>query len=208
MSNIFIGHFGIVLEELLKHIPIDLVIVEDKPANKDVKKICDKNNINCITVSNYNDIVEGVKDTKNIGLCVVASFGIVFKDQFIKKCKYIVNFHPGDIDICRGRHPLPVAILNKHKTMGITAHLINSEKIDAGPVLAKVLLPIDYGKSYRYNESILFEMLKLLTKFLMGTYSKTGRFIAYEWDYKNSTYFKPLKKEILDRIINSNNLEE
>jgi len=113
----------------------------------------------------------------------------------------------GDINLCRGRHPLPVAILKGHKSMGATVHLINSEKIDAGPVLAKVLFPIDYRKSYRYNENKLIEVMRLMTGLLLEDYLKKGGFSSYAWDSKNSVYYKPLNSQILNTIVNSDNLE-
>jgi len=206
MANIFMGHFGIVLDELLKHISIDTVLVENKPANEEVKRRCHKSNIRCFLVNNYEDILNIAKHIEYIELCIVASFGIILKQSFISKCRYIVNFHPGDVDVCRGKHPLPAAILNSHKTMGVTVHLINSEKIDFGPILAKYLVPIDYTRSYKYNENKLIEAMRPLTSMLMKDYLNYGRFIAYDWDNTNSTYYKPLDKKTLGKLMNSDSL--
>jgi len=208
MTNIFMGHFSHVLIELLKKIKIDLVLVEDKQTNKKIIKICQKNKIKYLLVNHNKDISKATRNFKKINLCFVASFSLILKKNFINKCKHIINFHLGDVNICRGRHPLPTTILNGHKSMGITVHLIDSEKIDAGPILAKIILPIDYHKSYKINEKVLLQALEPLTCFLIDGYLKKGGFVSYQWCLKSSSYFKPLEKEVLSKIIEAPNLRK
>lgn len=64
-----------------------------------------------------------------------ASFGRIFKATDIRKFKYLFNLHPGPVSLARGRHPLPFAIKYNHDYIGVTFHQINSESIDAGPIL-------------------------------------------------------------------------
>lgn len=208
MINVFMGQYDIVLEEILNHVKIDLVIVEDKNSNKKVISLCVKNGIPYQIIKGYVEITACLSYSVLIDLCFVASFGIILKNDFITKCNHIVNFHPGDIDVCRGRHPLPAAILNRHKSMGITVHLVDSEKIDAGPVIAKMLIPIEYDESYRSNEERLLEALRVVARYVVEDYAKNGKFASYEWDANISGYYDPLQKEILDKIINSKNLRE
>jgi methionyl-tRNA formyltransferase len=207
MANMFMGHYDIVLGELLKNITIDLVFVEDKPANAKVKNMCKDHNIRCVVVSTSEDIMKAANGLGRIDLCVVASFGIILKNMFIESCGQVVNFHAGDITACRGRHPLPAAILNGHTTMALTTHLIDSEEIDAGPIVAKVLLPIDYAKSYRYNEFRLLELLGPLAGLLMKDYVKYSRFVTCAWDKKRSIYYRPLDKKTLDSIMSADTLK-
>lgn len=209
MINIFLGHFCEVLEELVDNkIKISLVIVENKPSNSKVINYCNNNNIKCQIVNNYYELIESVIKHNNIELIFIASFGIIIKDDLIKKSKYIINFHPGDIEICRGRHPLPVAILNKHNNIGITVHLINSSKVDAGPIIRKVTFPINYNESYSFHNDLIMDLLKPLTKSIILEYKKTGNIVSYNWDISKSNYYKPLEKELLDKIINVKKLKD
>jgi len=208
MINVFMGQYDIVLKEILNDFKIDLVIVEDKSSNRKVINICVKYGIPYRIIQGYVDIMDCLGHRVLIDLCFVASFGIILKKDFITRCKHIVNFHPGDVEVCRGKHPLPVAILNRHKLMGIAAHLIDSEKIDAGPVIAKMIIPIEYDKSYRYNEGRLLEALRFVVRYVVEGYVKNGKFASYEWDENSSGYYNPMQTEILNRIINANDLRE
>ncbi len=206
--NVFMGHFEVVLEELWNNkIPIGIVIVEDKPANSKVIEFCNKEGIPVYVIKKYKDIEKIFSKYRKVEYCFVASFGKILKNDVIEKCEYIINFHPGDVFKCRGRHPLPSAILHNYPEMGITVHLIEDEEIDAGPILYRLLIPIDYDSSYRFNEARLIESLRCLTS-LVAKDIKQGKIVTYKWDVKESVYFKPLKNEILKRIIESENLKE
>jgi len=206
--NVFMGHFEVVLEELIcKGVRIDTVIVENKPINFKVINIARKHNIAFYIVDKYEEIEKIFSKYEKIDYCFVASFGIILKSKIIKKCNYIINFHPGDVFICRGRHPLPSAILYNYPEMGITVHLIDDERIDAGPILYRLLMPIDYNSSYKFNEMRLLKALKCLAS-LVADDIKEKRIVVYKWDPSRSIYFKPLKKEVLQKIINSSRLME
>jgi methionyl-tRNA formyltransferase len=206
--NIFLGNSLEILEEIVKHLQLNLVVTENKSNKDKIIKFCRDKNIKCVVINSWNNIIEAIQYIDEINICFVASFGIILKNKFIKKCKYIINFHPGDIEVCRGRHPLPSAIINKHKTMGATVHLIDSEDIDAGPLLAKIIFPIDYDKSYKYNENRLYEGMKMLIFLLIKDYMNKGRFISYKWDLSKSIYYKPLDREKLQQIVNSKKIQK
>ena len=141
--NVFMGHFEVVLEELLRNeICIDIAIVEDKPANSKVIEVCKKEGIPIYVIKRYAELEIIFSNYEKIEYCFIASFGKILKKEIIKKCKYILNFHPGDVFRCRGRHPLPSAILHNYPEMGITVHLIEDERIDAGPILYRLLFPL------------------------------------------------------------------
>ena len=207
--NVFMGQSEVVLEELWNNgIPIDIVITEDKPSNSKVVEFCKKQNIPVYIIKNYKDIQKILHKYDNLEYCFVASFGIILKSDTIKKFKkYIINFHAGDVFKCRGRHPLPASILHNYPEMGITVHLIEDEKIDAGPILYRLLMPIDYDASYKFNEKRLTNGLRCLAS-LVANDVKQGNIITYRWDIKQSIYFKPLKKEILKKIIESKRLRD
>ncbi len=206
--NLFMGHFDSVLNEILKYISIDHVIVEEKKANSAVIELCIERNISFTVIKDFAGILSVMELLESVQLCFVASFGIILKEPFIKRCEQIVNFHLGDVENCRGRHPLPSAILNRHTSMGVTVHLINSERIDAGPILAKLLMTINYSESYLYNEIRLIRAATRLAALVMDDYLQCGRMIAYEWNVVSSQYYSPLEGEILKIIIESKRLED
>ena len=207
--NIFMGHFDIVLEELiLQGITIDEVIVENKSSNHKVIQFCQQRKIPFHIINSYEDLVKNFsKFEKKVDYCFVASFGKILKMDIIDKCNFIINFHPGDVFTCRGRHPLPSAILHNYAEMGITVHLIKDENIDAGPILYRLLMPIDYNSSYKNNENRLMRALRHITS-LVAEDIKNGKIITLNWDVKKSIYFKPLENEILSEIIKANSLKD
>jgi len=208
MMNVFIGHFSDVLEVIIKYIPISLVLVENKPVNKNIIRICKKKNIKYAIIEDYKSLFNELSHIPKIELCFIASFGMILKKDLIRKCKYIINFHPGDIEKIRGRHPLPMAIIERQKLMSITVHLIDSEKIDTGPILAKVMVPIDYNSDYKTNEKHLLSFLKPLAGYVAKYYLKYQRFNSYDWNVKKSEYFNPLDKQKLNHILHAVHLKE
>ena len=68
----------------------------------------------------------------------------ILKNNFLKKFKAVkINFHPG-LPQYRGRGSINFALYNKEKYFGCTAHIINSEKIDSGPIINVKKFYINY----------------------------------------------------------------
>ena len=206
--NVFMGHCEIVLEELCNNkILIDIAIVEDHPLNFKVVKFCKNRGIPFYIIKNSKDIGKVLSKYENLEFCFVAIFGRILKSNVIKKFKYIINFHPGDVFKFRGRHPLHLAILHNYPEMGITVHLIEDESIDAGPILYRLLMPIDYDASYKFNEKRLLNALRYLA-YLVANDIKQGKIISYRWNVEQSTYFKPLEREVLRKIVEAKRLRD
>ena len=146
-------------------------------------------------------------DIGHIDMTIVASFGLILKSRFIKKNRFIINFHPGDLPYCRGRHPLPCAIKHSHDFMGVAARLIEDEKIDAGPICCKILVPINYDKDYKYNENILLGFLPLLVDKIMVDFIDTGN-VESSCVQEDGVYYPPLPFIELKAIMNANNLRK
>jgi methionyl-tRNA formyltransferase len=204
---IFMGHFVIALEEICKREKPDLVIVEDKPCSSEVVKFCDSHGVVYKKVRSFLDILCITSIYENIDLTVVSSFGLILRKAYIQKNKYIVNFHPGDIPNCRGRHPLPAAIKNKHEFMGITAHLITDEQIDYGRICRKILIPIDYTRNYEYNADRLVKLLPMMVSSIMEEFVSSGGIVGV-CVKSIGNYYPPLSKEELDKIFGVECLSE
>jgi methionyl-tRNA formyltransferase len=86
------------------------------------KKINEKININKIIKYKYDYI-----------FCFRSYY--ILRNSFLKKIKSVkINFHPG-LPQYRGRGSVNFALYNKEKYFGCTAHIIDSEKIDSGPII-------------------------------------------------------------------------
>ena len=208
MSQLKIGFFGNFYEaflDLTKDYNIKFVIFEKNKENNKIIQYCNLNNIRYFSVKNKEDIKKVITKFNDIDLFVVASFGIIF-DKFILDFPKIsaLNIHPGILPKYRGRHPLPQAILNKEKFMGITAHIMTLE-IDKGKVVNMTKLKINYDESYEYNAKLLLKSLKSFVKEAINNLLKE-KYLPI--DEKNSNYYSPLPKEKLELICNSKQLKE
>lgn len=165
-------------------------MIQSVSSSEDIENIVNDMDIPCVT-------------------CVIASFGLLFSQTLIDRFKQVVNFHPGDVLTCRGRHPLPFAILKKLPLMCITAHLITSEKIDAGPIITQIFMPISYSKSYEFNANILQMVLYGFVRDTLALLCIDG-YEPWEWFSGDisSLYNKRLSPEQLGGIIKTGSLRE
>ena len=200
--NIFIGNFIEVLQAYHFKMTVDLVIVEKNKVNSEIKKYVQDNRIQIIEIESVKQIEElAIKHKFN--LVIIASFGIILSHLIIQKSDKILNFHPGSLETCRGRHPLPFAIKKKLDFMSITVHEIINTKVDNGPVICELKLPINYNTSYEENEKYLRSFLKNLTVSLLDNILTnslpTSSIIVGGYNQK-------LSSDELEQIINTKNL--
>lgn len=205
--NVYIGHYIEVLRAFTTYKKVDYIIVEAGKYAEDIISHCEKNNIKIIEVKQSIDIVNWIKAEKQrIELCIVASFGLILKNDFINRCDVLINIHPGNFKDCRGRHPLPFAIIKRLENMTITAHLIDSEEIDAGPVIAEFNTPIDYETSYESNYKRLRLLLEPITSYIFNQLSTN--IYSKRVNIENSKYNKRLSNEQLSEILSAQKLKD
>jgi methionyl-tRNA formyltransferase len=204
MTNIFMGTFAPCLAVVAERYGVGYVLAEDKPASEKVCGLAVELGIEARKFRTYDELMGHVSKLGAIETCFIAGFGTILKNDFISKCKTIVNVHLGDVLTCRGRHPLPTAILQKEVFMTATIHRIDSEKIDAGPVLGKIKLPIDYEKNYAYNEAMLVDAAAELLRSVLDRRDFTG----ISWDAARSSYCPRLSSDILSRIFKISALKD
>jgi methionyl-tRNA formyltransferase len=95
----------------------------------------------------------------------------ILHDEFIALAgKYVYNLHLAPLPKLRGVHPSSWAILDGLTTMGVTIHLIESERIDAGPIVFQNLFPVTkndtvwtlYKKCGRAGAKLLHDKMEKL----------------------------------------------
>ena len=200
----FFGNFSQAFKSIVCIYDVQFVISELNKENLEIKQYCEQNNIQYFLISSIVDIKKTLDSFSNIDLFIVASFGLIFDEELINFPKYnVINFHPGILPRYRGRHPLPQAIVNKDKYMGITAHIMNIE-IDKGGILGIEKIPINYELSYKENENILLSFIpKVVNQALKNYFNK--EFISSNGE---ENYYKPLEKEVLVKICSTKKLKE
>ena len=206
MKIAYWGHFYPVINSKYTENIIYFVFEENKCPPRLLEYVKARN-VKYHMISSRAEMLEIIESGPLVDLTVVGSFGRIFSSEMINKLnRKIINIHPGILPDYRGRHPLPQAILNREKEMGLVSHVLN-EGIDAGKVIIQETARIDYKKSYKYNEDRLFNLCptvldKTVEKYLNGE-------INFHKAVENGgIYYKPLDKDSLQRITGCEVLEE
>lgn len=205
--TIYIGNYIEVLKSFHKKHGVSIAIAEERNVDKQIVQYCEQQKIPlflAISGDHLNEYLETISDT--VDLCIIASFGLLLKQRFLEKTGWTVNIHPGSLETCRGRHPLPFAINKGLIFMSLTAHLIEDEKIDKGPVVAELSLPIDYEKTYAYNDEKLRGCLPFLTDLIVEQYQNEDRILTGYVNLGDAPYNKRLDGDALHEMMNANNL--
>lgn len=206
--NVFFGDQENLLVLLHQKIGINLVVMElRKTKQSKMYSFAIESQIKVLIVSDkieLNNLVEKSVNDNSLGF--VSSFGLIFAEKAIKKFRYLINCHPGNFEINRGRHPLPWAIYNGEKFMGVTIHLIDSKLIDAGAIIREVKIPINYNLSYNRNYNLLNNMIIYLLISVLDELTEFKSLNSINIKLKTNSYQNPMDKQLLADIINSVNL--
>jgi len=103
------------------------------------------------------------KLVKNLSpdLIVVSSFNQILPTTIISIPKYgAINIHPSLLPKYRGATPTTWALVNGEDETGVTAHLIENEKLDQGMIISQAKLKIDPSDT----DGILRRRLSLLSE--------------------------------------------
>ncbi len=202
--NIFLGTYREVLEAALETVGIDLVIVEDKPSSADCARFSEEHGIRLKKLRPGEDLAESFPE--RVELAVIMGFTRILREPLIRHSGTIINFHPGIVEVNRGRHGLLTAALKGHGMMGVTCHLIDSEEIDAGPIIAQVRIPIDYGRDFDANHARLRMTLKPLARLVLEEYRDRGTVTALPWTPDAASYHAPLSPDELRHVLEAPSL--
>lgn len=204
--NVFLGTYWEVLDAARETVGIDLVVVEDKPTAARAAEHARRCGIPVAVLAQgarLSDIFPS-----SVDLAVVGSFGRILRMPVIGRCKAVLNVHPGIVEVCRGRHTLPVNVLRGDPMMGITFHLIESEEIDAGPIVAQIRLPIDYDADFDANHARLRRALEPMARLVLAEYASRGVFPAWAWTPTPDSYHPPLPPETFRTVLEAGRLAD
>lgn len=124
-----------------------------------------------------------------------------------------INFHPAPLPECKGFAGYNTAILEGRKSFGASAHFIDSEQLDAGPIIKVSRFKMDPKKENAYllekrSQQVLVELFKkTMDDFFAGKRIKTkpnrgGHYLNFQ-DRENMKLIDPDKDspEIIEKKI-------
>lgn len=205
--KIYIGNYIEVLQSFHEICEVDLVVSEKRNVDERIVTYCRNQNIQLMLAESAEDLHSKLKPLDSADLCIVASFGLLLKSEFIRKTDLIVNIHPGSLMNSRGRHPLPFAIKKGLPFMSLTAHLIEDEKIDNGPVVAEWNIPIDYSGTYEENDRRLRSILPFITAYILKQYINNNIYTA-SIDLSKAKYNLRLTADELGEMMQAKDLKK
>ena len=156
-----------------------------------VHEISNELNLNVRTPNNLNEDLEFFK-VKKFNLVVVAAYGQIISDDFLKECLFI-NIHASILPRWRGAAPIQRSIMNKDKFTGISIMKIEKE-LDSGPVLFTESFPLNITSKHGDVENKLAEIGSELIVKAIEKIDKND----YEFEEQNhnlKTYAQKITKE-------------
>ncbi len=144
---------------------------------------CELNNINYLKSGNYNDI----ENLDSIDLIISIFYGAIIKENFINKCKNIINLHNAPLPKYRGVRPINWALKNNETEHGVTIHKI-TPGIDDGPILGKLTYPIYpeieevidvYKKSLEYGWLLFIDVMSKYDYIINNTIAQNNEISTY-----------------------------
>lgn len=110
---------------------------------------------------------------ENIDLVISYLFWKKIKQPLINLPKIgCVNFHPAPLPDYKGRAGYNTAILDNKKTYGVSAHFIDSEKLDNGPIIKVLKFQIEPHENvlslYKKSQDALFKLFKKTIPLLLS----------------------------------------
>lgn len=121
-----------------------------------VAELCAQNGLRHIHSQNVNgaDVIEAMR-AEGIDLIVIYWFDQILKQRVIDLPAHgVVNLHAAPLPVCRGLWPVLFSAIENDRKFGITAHLIEDERIDAGPIIGQLSVA-DTGRSVLYQDDIV-----------------------------------------------------
>ena len=114
----------------------------------------------------------------------------ILRENLIAACPRIINIHCTLLPRYRGIGGIFQTLLNNETELGCTAHVIDSEKVDAGPIVTRKKLPADQSSSLLKWTIRLWEdaqdlLLEAINREATGDCVQPDQDIYYSWPNKD-----------------------
>jgi hypothetical protein len=124
-----------------------------------VAETCDELSIQHATTTNINNLdTRKLLSDADLDLIIVFWFDQVLRQPVINiPRRGVINIHAATLPHCRGLFPVLHTAAENGPPFGLTAHLIDDETIDAGPVLAQTTVPAPDSASILLLDALINE---------------------------------------------------
>lgn len=205
--NVFLGTFDGVLAAMSEHMNVAQVISQHhKLRNARLEDKLKRHGVDWQQLACRTDFDSWIAAQGPINLCVVAGFSYILPQSLISECTTIINFHPGLLQQCRGPQPVAAAIEAAHRDFGVSVHRIDSEAIDAGPIIDQLSLSTNYEKSYAANYQSIKAAMATIGREVFTRYGDGEWPAGSAWQVSEAAYYPKLSSEQLATLVKAPNL--
>ncbi len=167
------------LEFLLSHDVTVAAIVTNptEPACQPLQEMAEKNKIPFFTddVPLYQMIADKAESLQDVDLVISYLFWKRIKNPLLKLGKArCINFHPAPLPDYKSRAGYNTAILDGRTSYGVSAHFIESEEFDNGPIIEVINFPMSPETELAVTlektaQTVMLELFKrVMTLFIEG----------------------------------------
>jgi len=200
--NVFLGTFDGVLAAMSEHMDVAQVRSQHgKLRNARLQHKLQQQGVDWQELDTRADFDNWIAAQGSIKLCVVAGFSYILPRSLISSCATVINFHPGLLQQCRGPQPVAAAIEAGHQDFGVSVHRIDSEAIDAGPIIEQRIIPINYGTSYGANYQSIKAVMAAVGQEVFCRYGDGEWPAGSTWLVREEAYLPRLSSEQLVDLV-------
>ncbi len=200
--NVFLGTFDGVLAAMCEHMDVAQVRSQHgKLRNARLLHKLQQQGVDWQELGARGDFDNWIAAQGPIKLCVVAGFSYILPQSLISNCATVINFHPGLLQQCRGPQPVAAAIEAGHQDFGVSVHRIDSEAIDAGPIIEQQVIPINYGTSYGANYQSIKAVMIAVGREVFSRFGDSEWPAGSAWDVCEEAYLPRLSSERLLALV-------
>lgn len=196
--NVFLGTFDGVLAAMNEHVDLAQEVSQHgKLRNARLQHQLEQQGVDWQDLDDRADFDNWIAVQGSIKLCVVAGFSYILPQSLISNCETVINFHPGLLQQCRGPQPVAAAIEAGHQDFGVSVHRIDSEAIDAGPIIEQRVIAINYATSYGANYQSIKAVMAAVGQEVFSRYGDGEWPVGDAWLAREDAYLPRLSSEQL-----------
>jgi methionyl-tRNA formyltransferase len=199
--NVFFGSYDQLLEAMDQHIAVDIVLApKGRLRNMRLERRLRDRGVDWRELPDRETFLQCQQELGDLGYCGVGGFSWRISQSVIDASTLVINCHPGDLLVCRGPQPLAAALIEQHATLGACVHIIDSEAMDSGPLLARELMQVDPTKGYSWHKQQLMRLLADAAAQVFSRLAAGQPVVETAWAVEESHWHPQPEPELLKRL--------
>ncbi len=199
--NVFFGSYHQLLEAMDQHLPVDIVLApKGRLRNMRLERRLRDRGVDWRELPDRETFLQCQQELGTLGYCGVGGFSWRISQSVVDASVAVINCHPGDLLICRGPQPLAAALVEQHKTLGACVHVIDSEAMDSGPLLARELIQVDPAKGYSWHQQQVMQLLAATAAQVFSQLAAGQTVAETPWAVEESHWYPRPAPELLKQL--------